>query len=57
MAGMLLASAKLQELKKALAKSHPDPVMPKAKTFKLSIQLEDTLSKMIPLFPGEPYGE
>jgi hypothetical protein len=57
MAGMLLASAKLQELKKALAKSHPDPVMPEAKTFKLSIQLEDTLSKMIPLFLGEPYGE
>jgi hypothetical protein len=32
----------------------PDPVMPEAKTSKMSIQLEDTLSKMIPLSTEEP---
>jgi hypothetical protein len=44
----VLASAELQELKEALAESPlpPDLVMPEAKT---SIQLEDTLSKTIPL--------
>jgi hypothetical protein len=50
----LLASAELQDLKKALAESHPDPIMPQAKTSKMSIQLEDTLSKTIPLSPDEP---
>jgi hypothetical protein len=33
----LLASTKLQELKMALAKSHPDTIMPEAKTSKVSI--------------------
>jgi hypothetical protein len=54
MADMLLASAELQELKKALAESHPDPIMPEAKTCKVSIQQEDNLSKTIPLSPDEP---
>jgi hypothetical protein len=47
----VLASAELQELKEALAESPlpPDLVMPEAKTSKTSIQLEDTLSKTIPL--------
>jgi hypothetical protein len=49
-----LASAELQELKQALAEFPPDPVMPEAKTFKTSIQLEDTLSKTIPLSVEEP---
>jgi hypothetical protein len=31
-ADMLLAFVKLQDLEKALAKSHPDPIMPEAKT-------------------------
>jgi hypothetical protein len=50
----LLASAELQKLKKSLAKSHQDPTMPKAKTSKMSIQPDDTLSKMVPLSPDEP---
>jgi hypothetical protein len=53
-ADRLLASAKLQEMKKALVKSQSDPIMPEAKTSKLSIQPEDTLSKMIPLSLDEP---
>jgi hypothetical protein len=51
---MPLASVELKELKKALAESHPDPIMPEAKMFELSIQLEDTLSKTIPLSLDEP---
>jgi hypothetical protein len=54
MADMLLASTELQDLKKALVESYPDPIMPKAKTSKMSIQLEDKLSKMNPLSPDEP---
>jgi hypothetical protein len=54
MADRLLASAELQELKYALAESHPDPVMPKAKTSKMSIQSEDALSKIISLSTEEP---
>jgi hypothetical protein len=50
---MLLASAELQDLKKALVESHLDPIMPEAKFFKLSIKLEDKLSKTIPLSPDE----
>jgi hypothetical protein len=53
-ARQLTASTELQELKQALAESHPDLVMPKAKTSKMSIQPEDTLSKMIPLSAEEP---
>jgi hypothetical protein len=48
-ANMLLASADLQELKKALAESDSDLIITETKTSKLSIQLEDTLSKTIPL--------
>jgi hypothetical protein len=33
----------------------PNPVMAEAKTFKMSIQLEDALIKMIPLFVEEPF--
>jgi hypothetical protein len=51
---MLLTATKFQELKKALVESHPDPIMPDAKTSKMSIQPKDTLSKTIPLSPDEP---
>jgi hypothetical protein len=34
---VLLAYVELQELKKVLAKSHPDLIMPRAKTSKMSI--------------------
>jgi hypothetical protein len=44
----------LQELKKALAESPPDPVIPEAKTSKTSIQPEDSLSKTISLSMEEP---
>jgi hypothetical protein len=51
----LMASAELQELKQALAESPPPyPVMSEAKTSNTSIQLEDTLSKTIPLSMEEP---
>jgi hypothetical protein len=50
----LLASAELQELRQDLAECPPDPVMPKAKTSKTSIQPEDTLSKTILLYTEEP---
>jgi hypothetical protein len=53
-ADMLQASTELQELKKALAHTHPDPIMFEAKTSKSSIQLEDTLNKTIPLSLEEP---
>jgi hypothetical protein len=53
-ADRLTVSTELQELKQALAESPLDPVMPKAKTSKTSIQLEDTLSKMIPLSTEDP---
>jgi hypothetical protein len=54
MANMLLASTELQDLKKVLTVSHPNPIMPEAKTSKVSIQLKDNLSKTIPLSPDEP---
>jgi hypothetical protein len=41
-------------LKQALAESPLDPVMPKAKTYKMSIQPEDSLSKTVPLSTEEP---
>jgi hypothetical protein len=41
-------------LKKALAESHPDLIVLKAKTSKTSIQLEDSHIKTIPLSPDEP---
>jgi hypothetical protein len=53
----LLASAELQDLKQAMAESPPpNPVMPKAKTSKMSIQPEDTLIKKILLSTKEPPG-
>jgi hypothetical protein len=54
MADILLTSAELQELKKALVESHPYPIMPEAKTSMVFIQPKDNLSKMIPLSPNEP---
>jgi hypothetical protein len=53
-ADRLMASVELQELKQALAESPPDPVMPEAKTSKMSIQPEDTLNKASPLSMEEP---
>jgi hypothetical protein len=53
-ADRLTAFSELQELKRALAESPLYPVMPEAKNSKTSIQLEDTLSKMIPLSTEEP---
>jgi hypothetical protein len=53
-ADMLLASTEVQELRTALAEFHLDPIMPEAKTSKVSIQLEDNLSKMVPLSLDEP---
>jgi hypothetical protein len=52
---MLMAYVELQELKKPLAESHPNLIMPEPKTSKMSIQLEDSLSMTIPLSPNEPY--
>jgi hypothetical protein len=54
-ADRLTVSAELQELKQALAESAQDSIMPKAKTSKMSIQSEDTLSKTIPLSMEEPF--
>jgi hypothetical protein len=48
-ADMITTFRELQELKKALAESHPDPIMLKAKTSKTSIQPEDSFSKTIPV--------
>jgi hypothetical protein len=53
-ADRLTASAELQELKLVLAESCPDLVMPEARTSKMPIQLEDTLSKTILLSMKEP---
>jgi hypothetical protein len=53
-ADRLIASVEPQELKQALAKSLPDPVMPEAKASMMSIQPEDTLSMTIPLSVEEP---
>jgi hypothetical protein len=50
----LPTSAEHQELKQAMAESHPYSAMPKVKTSKMSIQQEDTLSKTIPLSIEEP---
>jgi hypothetical protein len=50
----IITSAKLQELKKALAESSPDPIMSEAKSSKTSIQPDESLSKTIPLSPDEP---
>jgi hypothetical protein len=53
----LMVSIERQELKQALVESTPlapNPFMPEAKTSKMSIQSEDTLSKMIPMSMEEP---
>jgi hypothetical protein len=49
-ADRLTASAELQELKKALAESPPDPITTNAKS---SIQLENSRNKTVPLSPEE----
>jgi hypothetical protein len=49
MADRLTTSVELQELKKVMADSYPDPVMPEAKISKMSIQPENSLSKSVPL--------
>jgi hypothetical protein len=54
MVDRLLASAELQELKQALAESHPDLVKLEAKTSKTSIQPEDALSKTVSLSTEDP---
>jgi hypothetical protein len=53
-ADRLTASVEHQELKQALAESPPYPVMPEAKTTKMSIQPDNTLSKMIQLSMEQP---
>jgi hypothetical protein len=53
-ADRLTTSVELLELKQALVKSPQDLVMPDAMTSKTSMQLEDTLSKMIALSTEEP---
>jgi hypothetical protein len=53
-ANRIASSVELQELKKALAKSQLEPIMPEAKTTKTSIHPVDSLSKTIPLSPDEP---
>jgi hypothetical protein len=54
-ADRLTSSIELQELKQAMVESPLDPVMPEAKTSKMSIQPEDTLSKTIPMSTEEPF--
>jgi hypothetical protein len=49
MTDILQASAELKDLKKAFVESPPDLIMHETKTSKLSIPLEDKLSKVIPL--------
>jgi hypothetical protein len=41
-------------LKKGFTESYPDLIMPRAKTSKTSIQLKDSLSKMVLISPDEP---
>jgi hypothetical protein len=50
----LLALVELQDLKKALAVSQADLIMPETKTSKLFIQLEDKVNETIPLSLDEP---
>jgi hypothetical protein len=53
-ANRLMASVELRDLEQALAESPPpDPIMLEAKTSKTSIQVEDTLSKIVPLSTEE----
>jgi hypothetical protein len=54
MTDALLASIELQNRKKAMVKSLPDPVMPESRTSKLSIHPEDKLNKIIQLFLSDP---
>jgi hypothetical protein len=53
----IIVSTELQELNKALPGSPTPPptlIILEAKSFKTSIHLEESLNKMIPLFPDEP---
>jgi hypothetical protein len=54
MVDALLAFVELKNLKKAMAESLLDPVMPESKTSKLSIQPEDKLNKTILLISSDP---
>jgi hypothetical protein len=54
MANRLTTSVELQELKKDMVESPPNLIMPEAKTSKMSIQPEDSLSKTVPLSTEEP---
>jgi hypothetical protein len=54
MADRLTASIELRELKDSLAESPLDLVIPDSKASKMSIQLEDALSKQVPLSMEEP---
>jgi hypothetical protein len=54
MTDRLMASVELQDLNRGLVKPPLDPVMPEAKTSKMSIRLEDSLSKSILLSTEEP---
>jgi hypothetical protein len=51
----LLASVKLQSLKKAMVESPPDPMMLEVKAFKLSIQPEEKVTKTVQLFPSDRF--
>jgi hypothetical protein len=54
MADRLTAYIELRELKDSLAESPLDLVIPDSKASKMSIQLEDALSKQVPLSMEEP---
>jgi hypothetical protein len=54
MADRLMASAELQDLKRALAESPSDPIIPEDKISMTSIQPKDSLSKTVPLSMEEP---
>jgi hypothetical protein len=54
MTNALVAFVEHQNLKKAMAESPPDPIVPESNTSKLSIQLEGKLSKTILLSSSDP---
>jgi hypothetical protein len=51
----LMVCTELQELKKALAESPLDPIMPEAKSSKTSIHPDDSLSKTVSQSLDEPF--
>jgi hypothetical protein len=50
----LTTSVELQDMRQDFAESPSDPVMLEARTSKMSIQPEDSLSKIVPLSMEEP---